>query len=361
MRVDLDLISVGVRLPLRPETAPGPRRPLVLVTVRDADGLEGYGEAAPLEQYDSVSVERVLLALRMYMPRLVNADADSREQLLATCANVDRLPQALAAIDMALWDLAARRAGVPLWSLLAGGGEAPGAVPGPEPLPVNATIGSVSPESAAREAADAVADGFGCVKVKVGTPDDERRLEAVRAAVGPEVLIRVDANGAWSEWDAAEHLRALARFEIELFEEPVHGAEQLAALALAVPDARVAADETARAVLAPPAKGEDAEPRRCDAVCLKVASSGGVSGLLRDARAARALGYEVYFASTLDGPLGIATALHVAAAVRPDRACGLATLGRFDEPVPEALVPVGGHMRVPPGAGLGDDLAAWYA
>ncbi len=100
--------------------------------------------------------------------------------------------------------------------------------------------------------------------------------------------------------------------------------------------------------------------RLCDAVCLKVSSSGGITGLLNEAKRARELGYEVYIASTLDGPLGIAAALHAAAVVRPDRHCGLATLGRFEQTVPAALEPAGGQMRMPAGPGLGDGLLSWY-
>src|ERR1700691_2734103 len=60
-----------------------------------------------------------------------------------------------------------------------------------------------------------------------------------------------------------------------------------------------------------------------------VARCGGISATLSAAAQARAAGYEVYLASTLDGPLGIAAALHAAAVIRPARACGLATLGLF--------------------------------
>ena len=67
-----------------------------------------------------------------------------------------------------------------------------------------------------------------------------------------------------------------------------------------------------------------------DLVCLKVAACGGITGLLPAAGAARAAGSEVYLASTFDGPLGIAAGLHAAAALRPLRHCGLATLALFD-------------------------------
>jgi L-alanine-DL-glutamate epimerase-like enolase superfamily enzyme len=99
--------------------------------------------------------------------------------------------------------------------------------------------------------------------------------------------------------------------------------------------------------------------RVCDAVCLKLARGGGISGVIEQARRARAAGYEVYLASTLDGPLGIAAALHAAAAVKPDRPCGLATLDVFanrSDPLPATH----GTIAAPSGPGLGDGLLDWY-
>jgi L-alanine-DL-glutamate epimerase-like enolase superfamily enzyme len=82
--------------------------------------------------------------------------------------------------------------------------------------------------------------------------------------------------------------------------------------------------------------------------------------VIDSARRARAAGYEVYLASTLDGPLGIAAALHAAAVIAPDRPSGLATLGLFadrDDPLP----PRNGLIVVPDGPGLGDGLLGWYS
>ncbi|MBV8431622.1 MAG: hypothetical protein JO244_10695, partial [Solirubrobacterales bacterium] len=83
------------------------------------------------------------------------------------------------------------------------------------------------------------------------------------------------------------------------------------------------------------------------------------TGAVEAARRARAAGYEVYLASTLDGPLGIAAALHAAAAIQPDRASGLATLSQFREPA-NTMTPEQGRLSPPPGPGLGDGLASWY-
>ncbi len=86
-------------------------------------------------------------------------------------------------------------------------------------------------------------------------------------------------------------------------------------------------------------------------MCLKIARCGGISGVLDAAERARRAGYRVYLASTLDGPLGIAAALHAAAVVQPDFACGLATLSLFaggDDRLPA----VEGRIAVPGGPGL---------
>ena len=186
------------------------------------------------------------------------------------------------------------------------------------------------------------------MKVKVGIGDDAGRVAAVRAAVGPRVAVRVDANGAWGTVEeAAANLRALAPAQLELAEEPIHGVEALRALRAVSPVA-LAMDETA-------AEPGAAASGATDAVCLKIARCGGITGVLRDARAARAAGSAVYLASTFDGPLGVAAAVHAAAALAAGGvalpACGLATLAAFAAHA-DVLRPAGGAIAVPAGPGL---------
>ena len=242
-----------------------------------------------------------------------------------------------------VWDLEGRRSGQPLWQLL--GARAA------QPVEVNYTIAAADRAGAAAEAGAARAAGFRCVKLKVGLGDDAGRVAAVRAVLGPEIAIRLDANGAWTVEEAIATLRVLAPAGIELCEEAVHGLEQTRSVS-ATAEVALALDETASGAGA-------LEDRVCQAVCLKVAASGGITGLIDAARRARSAGYAVYLASTLDGPLGIASALHAAAVIRPDHPCGLATLGLFvarEDPFP----PRAGRIEVPPGAGLGDGLERWY-
>jgi L-Ala-D/L-Glu epimerase len=89
-----------------------------------------------------------------------------------------------------------------------------------------------------------------------------------------------------------------------------------------------------------------------DAVCLKISRCGGLSALLAQAALVRATGADVYLSSTFDGPIGIAAAVHAAAALRVELPCGLATLAAFDVPPPASLEVRGGTIAVPSGPGL---------
>lgn len=346
MKLEFSVRDVPWRTPLRTAHATSKNRPLVLVRIEATDGAVGYGEAAPLQAYDGVTLQTVLDALAVYRSVLAEGAGLAHAELLGKCSARAPLPQALAALDLALWDLAGRRAGRPVWALL--GSEQPPL------LECNATIGDDDPARAAAQAAAAVEHGFTCVKVKVGDRRSLQRVRAVRATVGSQVRLRLDANGAWQLEEALEALQAMRDANLELCEEPVHGVFAIAAVARALPRLAIAADETA---------GDPTmfRVRVCASLCLKISRCGGITGVMRDAVAARNAGYDAYLASTLDGPLGIAAALHVAAVVAPRRACGLATLDRFaGPPAPAALTPRNGLLSPPSGPGLGERLESWY-
>jgi len=314
-------------------------RELLIVALTGEDGVTGYGEAAPLEPYDGVSLERAQAALESYRPVLMQSQGLNGGQLIEACRQACDLPQALAAIDLALWDRAGRRAGRPVADLLT---DSPA-----EDVPVNATLSAIDRAQAAEQAARAVAEGFECVKLKVGVGDDAGRVAAVRAATGPHAELRLDANGAWSVPEAVRAIEALAPAGLELVEEPTHGLEAVRAVRERVA-VRIAIDETA-------AEHGALGAGVADAVCLKISRCGGIAGLIAAAALVRASGAEVYVASTLDGPLGVAAAVHAAAALAsrgPVAPCGLATLGLF-EGVENPLPAREGRVAVPAGGGLG--------
>ena len=343
MQLSLAPIQAQLRTPLAAGHGSVTERELLLVGLTAADGLIGHGEAAPLPSYDGVTIAEVATELQACRAALAGADGDPRADVLAQCAEATVLPQALAAIDLALWDLEGRRAGEPIWRRLG--------VQAPEPVAVNWTIASGDRAGAADEAARAREAGFDTLKAKVAIGDDAGRLAAVRAVAGPQMAIRIDANRAWSGAEAQAALRALEPLGIELCEEPVSGLESMRSLSALTP-IPLALDESATDPRA-------LEHRVCPLICLKISRCGGLSGLLAAAGRARTAGYEVFLASTLDGPLGIAAALHAAARLAPARACGLATLSMFLDRA-DPLPAVGGRIRVPDGPGLGRGLLDWY-
>lgn len=339
MQVDVQLRTWRFRRPMRTSWGELKVRDTLELTLTDAAGVTGRGEAAPLEPYDGVSLQLVAQALEAYRPVLEQADELGGPTTLDRCRAIADLPQALAAVDIALWDRGARREGRAVAELLTD--KAAWSVP------VNATIGATDRAGAAGAALEAARAGFGCVKVKVGVGDDAGRVAAVRAAVGPEVAVRVDANGAWDVEEAIAAIATLTPAGLELVEEPVHGIHELAQVRRAVP-VRIAMDETA------------AEPGAlasgsADAVALKLSRCAGISGVLAAGELVRATGAEPYLTSQFDGPIGIAAALHAAAALGGGHdmlACGLATLALFEDC--EDVLPVSdGAIAVPEAPGLG--------
>ena len=215
------------------------------------------------------------------------------------------------------------------------------AQPFPEPVvssvEVNTMIPRVAPRLAARMA---VVSGCATVKVKVGDPDGEARVRAVREAVGPAVRIRVDANGSWALDEAAAALARLAVWEIELVEDPVADLRDLAALRRRSP-VPVAAEMAIRCL-------EDVvELRRLDAadvLVLKPQRIGGIAAALRAAELAA--GVPVVVSSALETSVGLASCLAVAAALPGSRyAHGVGTAPLLAEDVTaNPLRPLGGRL-----------------
>jgi O-succinylbenzoate synthase len=185
--------------------------------------------------------------------------------------------------------------------------------------------------------------GFPVVKVKVGRPDSRADVDlvaAVRHAVGPSAGLRIDANGNWDVDTAIAVITRLARYDLELVEQPVPSIEELAAVRRSV-DVPVAADESVRSV---DAARRVAALDAADAVVLKVQPLGGVRAALRVADAA---GVPAVVSSMRETSVGIAAGLALAAAL-PDLpyACGLAARMPDGDVTREPLVPEQGRLRV---------------
>src|ERR1700743_150864 len=127
MKLTVQPVTVPLRAPFAAGHGTVTDRDLLLISLQAADGLTGYGEAAPLQSYDGVSDTEVREGLEACVPVLAGyRDATPIADVLARCAEATVLPQALAAIDLALWDLAGRRTREPVWRLCRAGAAAAG-------------------------------------------------------------------------------------------------------------------------------------------------------------------------------------------------------------------------------------------
>lgn len=327
---------------------------ILLVEVRTDSGLTGVGETlarfAPLAY-----AELVEAALR---PRLVGQDAAAiganwarmRRALSGRAGGM--LIEAIAGVDIALWDIAGQAVGLPVWRLLQGGARTE--------VPVYAASipWGGSEEAAAARVSDYRARGFDRIKVKIGGPPRAAaaRLAAVRAAAGAGVELTADANWAYTLDEAVAVGRALADHGYAWFEEPLRPEDEdgyrmlraRCAVPLAAGESNYTLDQAAPLVA----------DRTLSYLQPNVTRSGGITEVLRMARMAGQ--HDVAYAPHvgMSGIICEAASLHLAAAL-PNAAvmeCPLAG-NRFKSDLadlrPGAERAAEGRLAVPQGPGLG--------
>lgn len=198
----------------------------VLVEVRSDDGLVGYGESIARHGAEATkaAVERLLA------PVLVGQDAADIGRLYRLMINQLRrfghaggiVVEAISGVDTSLWDLAGKAAGKPIRDLLFGAGRSQVDV-------YASSVYIADVDAMVAETRAQVADGFTMVKLKSGHSArdggkraDVEKIRAIRAAVGPEIELGVDANSAYDGADAVWVGKRLAELDVCFFEEPVH-------------------------------------------------------------------------------------------------------------------------------------------
>jgi D-galactarolactone cycloisomerase len=354
---------VPIAVPLRTSFGVMHDRPAVVVRVRDADGTEGWGEAWC--NFPTVGAEhRARLINDVVGPRFVGRAFEgpaaayldvsrALEVLVIQTAEVGPIAQALAGIDIALWDLAARKAKVPLYQAL--GGDA--AVV--DSVPVYAS--GLNPEFPERIATERQRGGHRAFKLKIGFERklDLRNLAALRDALGPDATMMVDANQGYDLDTAVAMADAIAPFNLAWYEEPMRA------------DAPLAVWQTlAAASKVPLAGGENLRGAEFDqairagvfaVVQPDVAKWGGFSGTLPVARQTVAAG-RMFCPHWLTGGIGLVASLHLLAAAGGP---GLLEFDANPNPLREMLGgPLlgidEGRVKVSQGLGLGfiPDLAA---
>jgi o-succinylbenzoate synthase len=320
----------------------------------DAGG-DGVGEATPLPGWTEslpdcrAALDAVIDAGDATLRAAV--DADPRDPLAdASVPLTDALaaaPAARHAVESVVLDARGRRDGRPLAALLA---DEPVAT-----VPVNATIGDGSPDETVAAAIDAVDAGFPCLKVKVGAGDLDRdvtRLRTVRAAVGDDVALRADANGAWDRGTAREAVEAFAALDLSYLEQPLAPDDLSGHAALRGGGVDIALDETLATTTAEAVLDAGA----ADVLVLKPMALGGPARAHAVARRALAAGVDPVVTTTIDAAPARTAAVHVASAIPDVRPCGLATASALESDlVPDPAPVEAGSVAVPAGPGVAGD------
>lgn len=235
---------------------------VVTVTLEDG-GHAGHGECVPYPRYEET------------VPQVTAALEASRSRIEAWIAH-DDIPSLLAphaarnALDCALWDLAAKQAGKPVWQLAG--------LPQPKPAVTAYTLSLDTPEAMGEAAAQAAARPL--LKLKLGREGDEERLRLIRRNA-PNSRLIVDANEGWSPDNLAAMLAACADVGVELVEQPLPAGndEALRGLRRAV---TVCADESAHGL-----DTLDELVGKYDAINIKLDKTGGLTPAIALARAAQ--------------------------------------------------------------------------
>ena len=332
--------------------------PCLIVRIHTDEDLVGLGETSMTMPGNDSFIETIAWVLeKQVKPRLIGEDPRNREKLLRMVADLSKLDGEFtyekAAIDIALHDILAKQAGIPLYTLLGGRVR--------ENIPVSRSIGRMAPDEAADRAEELVEIGYRLLTVKAGfgAEADIERVAAVREAVGPSVPIEVDPNGAYGTKEAIQTLGVMEReYGVIACEQPniEWDLDGLARINRAV-DMTIAADEPIRQAHDVPAIGCKGA---ADQITLKLFKQGGLHDSLKIIDTAAAFGMTCNSGSLHPTGVGTSAIRHLCVS-RPnvtELGWGYPTApDRFEfDVIREELTMEDGYVEPPEGPGLGVTL-----
>ncbi len=293
MQVDTQPFTLHLTTPFRISRGVQQTATNLLIHVHHGDHV-GFGEAAP-RAFFGETIATALAALETYIPLL-------GEDPFAIVAIAERMSRALphhgslrAALDMALYDLAGKALGVPVYRILGLDGQG---VP-----PTSFTIGLDTPAEMARKAAVAQ---YPILKIKLGTPDDLAIIRAIREV--SKATLRVDANAGWTVKTGLRMIEALAPYDIEMIEQPIPPGN--------IAGLRLLRERSPIPIFADEDCVDVADVARLagavDGINIKLAKCGGLTEAIRMIHVARALGMRVMLGCMIESSLGITAAAHLA-------------------------------------------------
>lgn len=275
----------------------------VLVRIRTDAGITGFGECSPYMPINGESQDTCFMVGQYFAKALVGKDS------LDIAGHIELMDRIIygntsikSAFDIALYDIAAQHAGRPLYAYL--GGEKN------KTIITDYTVSVGEPEKMARDAVRIRDQGYPAIKVKLGKggPRDVERIRAIRAAVGEDIPIRIDANQGWKVNEAIETLQALAPFNIQHCEEPIARWKYL--------KLKKVRKHSPIPIMADECCGDDHDAERlieldaCDYFNIKLGKSGGIFKALKIVRQAEKAGIHMQVGAMLESRIAMTAFAH---------------------------------------------------
>jgi L-Ala-D/L-Glu epimerase len=321
----------------------------VLIRIYTDAGIYGVGECSAFPMIVGETQETCLAMAKDFAKILIHKDPldipERMNDLLGYAAHNSTIKSAF---DMALFDIAAKHARLPLYRFLGGKKRS---------IETDMTIGIDTPENMATSALKYQKQGCRIIKIKLGKEihDDIERVKQIRAAVGPEMTLRLDANQGWSFDDALLALGQLEAFDIEFCEQPMRTwfDDRLPELNVNSP-IKIMADESCY-------NHHDARKlingKACEYLNIKFAKSGGILEAQKIHEIALQTGTKCMIGSMLESRIALSANLHFALASPNVIFFDLDTclLGHLADPVVGGLTYDGYFLNVPDTPGIGAD------
>ena len=275
----------------------------LVVLIETNQGITGYGECSPFMSINGESVDTCFVVGHYFAKLFKGKNALAIEERIA---DMDKLiygnNSVKSAFDMALYDIAAQHAGVPLYQFLGGENK--------KDIVTDYTVSIGDPEKMAADAKKIQDQGYPAIKIKLGKhgPTDVLRIKAIRGAVGNELPLRIDANQGWGVEEAITTLKELARFGIQHCEEPI---PRWAFLEL--PKVK---RESPIPIMCDESCGDHYDADRliqlnaCDQLNIKLGKSGGIFKALKIARMAEAADMHLQVGAFMESRLAMTAFAH---------------------------------------------------
>jgi L-alanine-DL-glutamate epimerase-like enolase superfamily enzyme len=275
----------------------------VLVKISTKEGITGFGECSPYMPINGESQDTCFI-VGQYFARVLKGknplDIENCIRLMDTVIYANNSIKS--AFDMALYDIAAQHAGLPLYQFIGGTNE--------KIITTDYTVSIGAIDKMVADALKIQAQGYPAIKVKLGKrgKTDVERMKAIREAVGPVIPLRIDANQGWAVEEAIETLQALAVYDIQHCEEPIPRWDFMR-----LPEVKKASPIP---IMADECCGDDHDAARlialnaCDYFNIKLGKSGGIFKGLKMVKLAEAAGIHLQVGAMIESRLAMTAFAH---------------------------------------------------